>query len=181
MTNKNYKVSVVNPAQIKGFGQSELSRTKTDKVGCKLIARFCRAMSPPIWQPIPENIRLLYSLVKRLEDLQKMEREELNHFDVSHNHVKDSISKTSEFLANEIEEIKKQINKLLNDDPELRAKKDLLKTIPGIGEATIAQALSMQCTPERFSNGRVNKPNCLISELKLLRDVSLLLQNDPVP
>jgi len=39
-------VSVVNPAQIKGFAQSELTRTKTDKADAKLIARFCRSHQP---------------------------------------------------------------------------------------------------------------------------------------
>jgi transposase len=46
-------VSVVNPAQIKGFAQSELSRTKTDKADAKLIARYCLTMKPSVWQPLP--------------------------------------------------------------------------------------------------------------------------------
>ena len=37
-------VSIVNPARIKGFAQSELIRTKTDKLDAALIARFCLAM-----------------------------------------------------------------------------------------------------------------------------------------
>ena len=41
-----YPVSVVNPAQIKAFGQSRLSRNKTDKSDAKLIALFCRLMQP---------------------------------------------------------------------------------------------------------------------------------------
>ncbi|MGD0277654.1 MAG: transposase [Syntrophales bacterium] len=39
-------VSIVNPARIKGFAQSELLRTKNDKVDAALIARFCLAMNP---------------------------------------------------------------------------------------------------------------------------------------
>lgn len=33
-----FKVSVVNPARIKGFAISKLSRVKTDKADCELIA-----------------------------------------------------------------------------------------------------------------------------------------------
>jgi len=44
--NHGFQVSVVNPARIKGFGQGELVRTKTDKSDASLIARFCLAMSP---------------------------------------------------------------------------------------------------------------------------------------
>lgn len=154
LIDKNYKVSVVNPAQIKGFGQSELTRTKTDKADSKLIARFCQTMNPSLWQPIPKNVRELRSLVTRLEDLQKIQREELNRLEVSHNRVKDSINETCRFLTGQIEEIKKQINKLMNDDLDFRDQKSLLETIPGVGESTIAQILSMQCTPERFNNAK---------------------------
>jgi len=43
--------SIVNPARIKAFGESELSRNKTDKLDAALIARFCRAYVPPAWTP----------------------------------------------------------------------------------------------------------------------------------
>ncbi len=42
-------VSIVNPARIKGFAQSELLRTKTDKVDAGVIARFCHKMRPELW------------------------------------------------------------------------------------------------------------------------------------
>lgn len=47
-----YTVSIVNPARIKGFAQSELSRTKTDKADAKVIARFCLALTPEAWTPV---------------------------------------------------------------------------------------------------------------------------------
>ena len=37
-----HTVSIVNPARVKGFAQSELIRTKTDKIDAGIIARFCR-------------------------------------------------------------------------------------------------------------------------------------------
>ncbi len=41
-------VSLVNPARIKGFAQSELRRTKTDKADAGLIGRFCASMNPEL-------------------------------------------------------------------------------------------------------------------------------------
>ncbi len=67
-----YTLSVVNPAQIKGFTQSELSRNKTDQADAQIIARFCRAINPKPWQPKPLYIRELQALVRRLEALQDM-------------------------------------------------------------------------------------------------------------
>ena len=46
-----HMVSIVNPMQIRAFGQSELSRTKTDRADAGLIARFCAAMHPAAWEP----------------------------------------------------------------------------------------------------------------------------------
>jgi transposase len=46
-----HTVSIVNPARIKGFAQSELLRTKNDKMDAGLIARFCLAMHPEPWEP----------------------------------------------------------------------------------------------------------------------------------
>ena len=64
---KKCNISVTNPAQIAAFAQSVLSRVKTDKADAKLIARFCQAMNPPLFTPLPANIRQLQALVRRME------------------------------------------------------------------------------------------------------------------
>lgn len=58
-------VSIVNPARIKGFAKGELLRTKTDKVDAALIARFCAAIEPPAWIPLPPDIKQLQALFRR--------------------------------------------------------------------------------------------------------------------
>ncbi|PZV09135.1 MAG: hypothetical protein DCF22_19000 [Leptolyngbya sp.] len=61
-----HAVSIMNPARIKGFAQGELSRTKTDKADAALIARFCAALHPSLWQPSLLEVKQLQSLVRRL-------------------------------------------------------------------------------------------------------------------
>lgn len=50
---QGYEVGVVNPARIKGYATSRLSRNKTDQVDAALIADFCRAQSADLalWTP----------------------------------------------------------------------------------------------------------------------------------
>ena len=60
---RGFVVSIVNPARIKGFAQSELIRTKTDKADAGLIARFCAAMKPAASRPDPLEIQALRALV----------------------------------------------------------------------------------------------------------------------
>src|SRR5271167_3786837 len=64
-------VSVVNPARIKAFAQSELLRTKTDAVDAALIARFCRSQSPDPWVQPPPEIRALQALMRHCDHLKK--------------------------------------------------------------------------------------------------------------
>src|SRR5580698_3556994 len=63
------RVSVVNPARIKAFAQSELLRTKTDAVDAALIARFWKSQDPEPWIPPPPEIRALQALMRHYEHL----------------------------------------------------------------------------------------------------------------
>lgn len=122
----NYLVSVVNPAQIKGFSRSELSRTKTDKTDAKLIARFCKAIQPKRWEPKPQHIRDLQALVRRLKALQDMFYQENNRLYVTSLCVKSSIEDISARLAEEMALIKSKIFEHIEQNPNLCGKKRLL-------------------------------------------------------
>jgi len=142
MHDAGHTVSIVNPARIKGFAQSELMRTKNDKVDAGLIARFCHAMHPDLWTPLPPAIRNLQALVRRIDSLISMKTQEMNRIDVSHESIRTSLSNHIAYLDKEIGSLKKQIATHITDDPNLTTKRDLLKSIPGIGEAMIAAILA---------------------------------------
>ena len=76
-----HTISVVNPARIKGFAQSELARNKTDKLDASLIARFCQQQQPEPWSPPPAEIQQLQGLVRRLDAVQEMRQRELNRLE----------------------------------------------------------------------------------------------------
>lgn len=151
---QNIAVSVVNPAQIKGFSLGELGRTKTDKADAKLIARFCEAIKPSLWQPKPLPVRKLQAWVRRLEGLQKMQQQEQNRLDVSDPDVQISIHDTIQFLTQEMVKTKKIIKQIIAGVPELAHKKQLLLSIPGIGETTAVQILAFIGDVESFQNAR---------------------------
>lgn len=151
---KEYVVSMVNPARVKGFGKSELSRNKTDEADAKLIARFCLAMKPEPWQPEPQWQIELKQWVSHLDRLKEMERMELNRQDVSIKSVQKAISKHLKSLKDQIEDAEEEIRKLINNDDNLRKNRELLDTIPGIGQVTIAQILAIVGDVNRFKNAK---------------------------
>ncbi len=67
--NTHHRVSLVNPARIKAYSTSLLTRNKTDRLDAAIIADFCRTQSPPEWHPPREELRDLQALVRLLEDL----------------------------------------------------------------------------------------------------------------
>lgn len=149
-----YLVSVVNPAQIKGFAQSQLARIKTDKADAKLIAKFCRAITPSLWQPKPLYIRELQALVRRLESVTGMYQQECNRQYVACASVCESIESVKSKLEQEIKDIKKKIKEHIEKNPILCEKRNLLITIPGVSDNTIAQVLGNIGEVEKFKNAK---------------------------
>ncbi len=136
-------VSLVNPARIKAFAQSEMLRTKTDRIDAALIARFCRMHEPEPWTPPAPEIRVLQGLVRRYQSLVQMQTEEQNRLQAPlvAPAVKESIEATLAHLGREIERVDREIEQLFGQYPPLRRQRELLTSIPGIGDTTAARIL----------------------------------------
>jgi transposase len=147
-------VSVVNPARVKGFAQSELRRSKTDKADAGLIARFCMAMRPEPWQPKPVEVRKLRDLVRRLEALAEMRQQERNRLEAASDLILEQLERHLAFLDAEIRQTKQAINRHIDDHPDLKDRKRLLESIPGVGEATINVILSEFADISQFRNAK---------------------------
>lgn len=135
-------VSVINPAQIKAYAQSHLTRAKTDKADATLIARFCSERRPPAWSPLPREARDLQALVRRLDSLLEMRQMEENRLGVAAAApVKESLSQHIAFLDEEIAKTEALIRSAIDSHPGLRHQRELLVSIPRIGETTAAKIL----------------------------------------
>lgn len=149
-----FTVSVLNPAQIKAFGASRMVRTKTDRVDAGLIAAFCHERQPAPWQAPSASVQTLRALVSRLEALQNMRTQESNRLEVARAPVRDGIETHLQWLEDEIKNLIKTINDHMDSDPDLRDKRDLLDSIPGVGDRTIAVLLAFFSDWQRFDNAR---------------------------
>lgn len=136
-------VSLVNPMRIKAFAKSEMLRTKTDRIDAALIARFCLTHAPEPWVPPAEEIRALQGLVRRYQSLVQMRTEEQNRFQAPMiaSVVKSSIEATLAHLDREVDRVEREIDQLFDRYPPLRRQRELLTSIPGIGQTTAARIL----------------------------------------
>ncbi len=134
-------VSQVNPAAIKAFAQSELSRTKSDKADARLIARFGRERQPRQWVPPAQAVHELQTRLRRIEQLIEMLQMEKNRLEGTQGTVRTSITQSIETLEKQIDTLRQEVNKLINDHPDLKKDRELLESIPGIGEVASANLL----------------------------------------
>ena len=139
-----HTVSRVNPAAVKAYAQSHLSRTKNDRVDAALIAGFCAERRPTAWEPPAPELRELQALVRRLGPLVEMRTMEENRLrsGIAVAAVRDSVEELIAHLSEQIRKTEALIRSHIDSHPGLRHQRELLDSIPGVGEATAAVLLA---------------------------------------
>jgi transposase len=146
------RVSVVNPLLVKRFAESNRQRNKTDGEDAKCLAMFCQSHTPDPWEAPSLGVRALQALVARLDALQVMRQAECNRLSVAHASVQTSVRSVITDLDKAVAQIKAQIARTIDDDPDLKLRAGLLQSVPGLGEKTIPPLLAYIGRPERFKS-----------------------------
>jgi transposase len=160
---QGHTVSVVNPAQIAAYAQSQLARAKTDALDAKLIARYCEREQPLAWAPPPAAERLLLALLRDLQDLQSIQQAESNRLGTAHPDVRERIERHLAFLEREIEQLRKKIEQHIDHNDQLRGRRDLLDSVPGLGEHTIPWLIAYLGDGQRFPGSQCAVAFCGLS------------------
>ncbi len=141
-----WRVSVVNPARIKGFAQGELVRNKTDRADAALLARFCAAMCPSLWTPPSPAWRELHAWVDRLHALKDMHQQERNRLEAHEASgqllLVKAVQAHLDWLGQQIDELERTINGHIDRHPDLKGEAERLHSIPGSGKTTGAKGLA---------------------------------------
>ncbi len=158
LTDAAWKVSVVNPARPKAFAETTGVRNKTDKSDAALLARFCAKMAPDLWQPPSIEQRKLRALVDRLQALKDMHLQESNRLEGQELLAQEaSIKSIHEHLAwldARIAELKREIDDHIDSNPTLKGDADLMTSVPGVGNTTVAKVLAYVGDLRRFSSAK---------------------------
>jgi len=132
-----HSLFLVNPRQIKAFGQQKLRRNKSDTADAKLIARFLQSEHSDLrpWEPrsaenerITELSRYSESIVREVAKLKtkcEAAREPA---------IQRSLRRRIKIGEKEIADIRHRITKLIDSKKALKSDHDLIATIPGMGE-----------------------------------------------
>lgn len=138
-----HKVSIVNPLSIKKYADQQLLNVKTDKQDAKTIAYYCKTNQPPAYVPPSHGERKLKALTRQLDYYKDMLTAQLNRQQVAHDATRPLIDDTVGHLHEQIRLTEDLIQSHIESDPALKEKAALLKTVRGIGKATIPHLLTL--------------------------------------
>lgn len=151
------RVSLVNPAQARQYAQALGIRSKTDALDAAVLARFGAAHPPQLWTPPSPAARALKALLSRRDaiaaDLQRERNRQEKLLPPPHTPkaVTASMAKSLKFLQTQLDKLQRQIEQHIDQDPDLRDKRELLLTIPGVGER-VAQHMSALMSVHDFKS-----------------------------
>lgn len=162
---KGFHVSVVNPVRVKGYGKSELRRSKTDVLDAELIARFCRAQNPTAWKPRAPEMKAVRDRQRYISELKESRTQEKNRLQAGRidTAIEKRILMHIEYINREIEAIKQEIQEMVKADEKLLDEVQLLQSIVGVGETTAVTFLAELPAMENFPNARALETFCGIT------------------
>jgi transposase len=127
-------VAIVNPRQVRQFAGAIGRLAKTDAIDAAVIAHFAEAVRP---QPrtLPDEIaaRLRELLARRRQLVVMINAERQRLARAGERITQRSIRTVLGALEKDRERLDREIDKLIGGSPLWRAKEDLLKSVPGIG------------------------------------------------
>lgn len=149
-----HKVSVVNPARIKKYAESQLRRTKNDQIDAMVIADFCRTQETPLWRPPTPQKRDLQEMSRRLEALIEQRTRETNRLKSGQDCdiVLESLYDSLAFVDQQIAKLEVRLREHIEQHPDLKEEFDLLTSITGIGDKTAGKLMAELPDVNRFEH-----------------------------
>ncbi|MCG8077817.1 MAG: transposase [Candidatus Thiodiazotropha taylori] len=115
---------------------------KTDKIDAQVLASYAAVMQPDIRSLAIGNIRKIRDMVARRRQLTVMSTMEKNRLDVMPKSLRADIRRHIRHLQSQIERLDRLIADLVESMDEWREKRDILRSVPGIGEQVVNTLLA---------------------------------------
>lgn len=138
----NLPVARVNPGRVRKFAQGLNWLAKTDKIDAWVLAQFGEKAQPRLVVLPSESEKRLSALIKRRKQVLDMLTAEQNHTELADPEVLGYITAIIQTLQSQVAELDTEIQDLINQTPDLKQKRDLLQSVPGVGKVLSATLIS---------------------------------------
>lgn len=132
----------LHPGRVREFAKSIGLLAKTDKLDARLLARFAEAVNPPVTVLPSQAEQQLQALMVRRRQVVEMLTAEKNRLPSTPPLMQERLSKHIAWLEEELTQLNRLIEELVNQTPSFKDKNALLQSAPGVGSVTAAILLA---------------------------------------
>ncbi len=136
LSGAGFPVATVNPTRVRRFAQSMGVLAKTDKIDAKMITKFTSVANPEANYQQDPILEQLAAWTERRRQLVTQLTAEKNRLSSALDYVLDDVQEHIDFIEGKIKTAEANIQALINQKPELRAKVEIIDGITGIGPVT---------------------------------------------
>jgi transposase len=155
LVDQGFKVSVINPLQIKYFGKVKLSRNKNDRVDSQLIAQYVEAMNPPLFKARSPEQKYIRELVQLEETLIHQRTQLKLQRDCSQSpKIRREFEKTLKMLDKRLESLAQTLEDAVKSHLGWTRLIELLTSIKGIGTVSAYRFLAYIPDISSFKNAK---------------------------
>jgi transposase len=141
---KDLSVSVILPNKAKHYLKSLGHKSKNDKIDARGLAQMGAEQNLSLWKPLSKNIYDLRMLTRQHQRLQELKNQSENqkhallNSRITDEFIIKQLDKLIKLYDQQIDQIKKEIDKLLDKDSVLKTKIEQLCEIKGLATLSIA-------------------------------------------
>ena len=128
--------AVINPREVRNFAKATKKLAKTDVIDSHVLAHFAAVIKPEPRNISDEETLEMEDLLARRIQLIEMITAEKNRLHTARNPVKSEIIDHIEYLEKKLSEVNSNLNTKIKLSPVLNMKEKLLRSVPGIGQAS---------------------------------------------
>lgn len=150
---KQLPVCIVKPLSVRRYAGAVDRLAKTDRIDAEVIAEFAAKLEPRPTRQKSKNLIRIKDLLTRRRQIMDMRTQELNRIQVMGKTLESSCQRLIKVLDKEIVRMENQLDKYVSLEAEWQARKELLKTAPGVGNTLaytlLAELPEMGCLTHR--------------------------------
>lgn len=137
LLNSGIKVAVVNPRQARDFAKALGKLAKTDAIDARVLAQFASLDMARACEKVPENRVILDDRITRRRQVIGMLVMEKNRLQGLFDKLTiKMVKRVIALLEGQIEQLDREIGKLVESDDDWRNRRDLITSVPGVGPVT---------------------------------------------
>jgi transposase len=138
----SYRVARVNPRHPRAFAIANGQRAKTDRIDALMLAQYGSRLNAPVRTLPSEQLETLAALMKRRDVVKRLIANEKKRLSRAVEAVMVGMKELIVFLEAQVKQLDLQAKAILEADPALKARAQLLQSVPGVGFVTSSVLIS---------------------------------------